>query len=78
MVHGMGETTRVLERAGSGAVRDFQDAMGRSVLLVARIASWFRPGLRAAPTIRFALGGAVLAVPALVFLLKCTGRKVKF
>lgn len=78
MVHGMSETTRVLERAGNQAVADFEQSMGRSVLLVARIASRFRPVLRAAPTLRFALGGAALAVAALVLLLKGTGRTKSF
>jgi hypothetical protein len=77
MVHGMGETTRVLERAGNQAVADFERAIGRSVLLVAHVAACFRPALRAAPALRFALGGAALGMPALFFLLKRSGRKKK-
>lgn len=70
MLYGMSEMTRVLARAGNQALEDFREVMGRSALLVARGTSWLRPVLRAAPRIQFVLVGALLAVPALVFLLR--------
>ncbi|MEX0802542.1 MAG: hypothetical protein WD688_04400 [Candidatus Binatia bacterium] len=77
MLHGMSETTRVLERAGNQAVADFEQAMGRSVLLVAHGTSWLRPFLRAAPHIQVFRITGLLALPALALLFKGTGRKGK-
>ena len=77
MLHGMSETKRVLERAGNQAVGDFEQAMGRSVLLVAHGTSWLRPVLRAAPRIQVFLITGLLALPALALLFKGTGRKGK-
>jgi Iodothyronine deiodinase len=74
MLYGMSEVPRVLARAGNQSVEDFRQAMGRSALLVARGTSWLRPIFRAAPSIQIVLVGGLLAVPALVFLLKA-GRK---
>jgi hypothetical protein len=75
MVHGMSEVRRVLLRAGRQALKDFRQAMGGSALLVARATSWFRPILRTAPRMQAVVGGAVLAIPALVLLVLKNGRK---
>src|SRR6266545_187036 len=74
MLQGMSEVPRVLDRAGMQAVEDFRQAMGRSALVIARGASWLRPIFRAAPGLQVVLGGAALAIPALVFLLKRGGK----
>lgn len=58
-LHGMGELSRVLGRAGPQAVEDFEHVVGRTALFMARGLSLLRPILRVSPRVRAALLGGI-------------------
>lgn len=74
-LHGMSEIPRVLGRAGTQAVEDYQQVLGRGAGLVVRGLSLFRPLLRASPTVRAALLGGVVLGGMLVVILTRLGRR---